>query len=302
MNLFRPSSTRPYLGAVLVLTSALSFALMGPFAKLAFSSSEVGPVGLLAARFVVAGFIWAFVVFIFRPRKERVAARSLRRPLAMAGFFAAVGGISEFIAYGRLSVSLVVVILYTSPLWVLAAEWLVGGRTPSRRDWFAILLVLAGLVLLLRIGWAPVDVIGVLLALVGAFGWAGLIMIVETGLHRQSLMPVASWVSWAAAIAAALIAAATGNLVPLISEPRALLTGLLLGAVPTFAGLTLMFAGQRLIGAFRTSLLTASEPIFAAALAWMLIGERMGLLQGVGAGLIVGGILLVGQFEARPAP
>jgi drug/metabolite transporter (DMT)-like permease len=53
------------------------------------------------------------------------------------------------------------------------------------------------------------------------------------------------------------------------------------------------FAGLRIIGPVRASVLMNSEPIYTILLAAIMLGEELSHLQVLGAGLVVGGIIMV---------
>jgi len=56
---------------------------------------------------------------------------------------------------------------------------------------------------------------------------------------------------------------------------------------------------QRFMSSMRASLLLCFEPLFATLTSWFYWGERFSLTQGVGAGLILGGMVLAVVAEAR---
>ena len=56
---------------------------------------------------------------------------------------------------------------------------------------------------------------------------------------------------------------------------------------------------QRFMSSMRASLLLCFEPLFATLTSWLYWGERFSLTQGVGAGLILGGMVLAVVAEAR---
>jgi len=56
---------------------------------------------------------------------------------------------------------------------------------------------------------------------------------------------------------------------------------------------------QRFMSSMRASLLLCFEPVFATLTSWLYGGEKFSLTQGVGAGLILGGMVLAVVAEAR---
>jgi drug/metabolite transporter, DME family len=77
-----------------------------------------------------------------------------------------------------------------------------------------------------------------------------------------------------------------------------------LGAVPTALAYLLFARGLRLLRAGEVATLTLAEPVTAAALGALLLGERPGALALVGGALVIGGlaVLALGGEDDDPTP
>jgi drug/metabolite transporter (DMT)-like permease len=67
----------------------------------------------------------------------------------------------------------------------------------------------------------------------------------------------------------------------------------LAGVVHFFFGWTFLSLSQQKVGAARTGALIGAAPLFAAIIAWLLLGETLNLPAIVGILLVVGGVYLV---------
>jgi drug/metabolite transporter (DMT)-like permease len=78
---------------------------------------------------------------------------------------------------------------------------------------------------------------------------------------------------------------------------------LFLGVMSTAVALVWQMRAQREMSSARASLLFCFEPVFAALTSWLFWGEQFSLSQGLGAGLILGGMVLavVGESRAEAA-
>lgn len=78
---------------------------------------------------------------------------------------------------------------------------------------------------------------------------------------------------------------------------------LFLGVMSTAVALVWQMRAQREMSSARASLLFCLEPVFAALTSWLFWGEQFSLSQGLGAGLILGGMVLavVGESRAEAA-
>ena len=98
-----------------------------------------------------------------------------------------------------------------------------------------------------------------------------------------------------------LVTADPGDLASL----EGLTLALYLGAVPTALAYVLFARGLRRLGAGETATLTLAEPLTAAALGAIVLGERPGALAVVGAALVLAGLValaLPGRKPADPVP
>lgn len=74
---------------------------------------------------------------------------------------------------------------------------------------------------------------------------------------------------------------------------------LFLAVMSTAVALVWQFRAQREMSSARASLIFCFEPVFAALTSWLFWGERFSASQGMGAGLILGGMVLAVVGEAR---
>jgi drug/metabolite transporter (DMT)-like permease len=278
-------------GALMMIASALLFALMGVAVKLA---SQTLPnamvvffrngVGLLA----LAPWVWGLGWSGLRTRhlKEHVI-RSLAGLASMYCFFYAL-------AHLRLADA--ILLNYSIPLFMPFVEsaWL--GEPFPRRLWGVILLGFAGIVLILKPGlglFQPVALVGVLSALFAS--------VAQVGVRRLTLTePVERIVFYFGVIATAVSAA------PLAREWRAppatmwaLLAGL--GIVATAAQLTLTRAYSH-APATRVGPFIYSAVVFAALLDWLFWGMLPDRLSLAGALLVGTAGVLALRVHPEPAP
>jgi drug/metabolite transporter (DMT)-like permease len=68
--------------------------------------------------------------------------------------------------------------------------------------------------------------------------------------------------------------------------------------IPTIVAVALYMGGIRRLGASRAAIASTTEPLFTIALAWMLLGDRLTIVQAMGALLVVGGVMLAERFGA----
>ena len=312
------------LGALLrVVAAAACWAMAAVLAKHAFDHG-VPPIRLAEARVAVAVVVLAPLLVWRRPRLLRPPPGTL--PL-LVGFGACVAAVtlSYYLAIDHLPVGVAVSLQYTGPAMVLAVSALAGrgGRhrlmrsahhravRPDRLDgsrglgdartslgrvaWVAAAITLAGAVLVSRAleGLGALDVAGVAAGLASAVGFAAYLLTAELagsrGAHPATtllwgfLSSVAIW---------SLVAPWWSWPVDALRDPGVALAVAGVGLVGTLLPFALAVGAVRVISAATAGIAATSEPVFAAAFAWVLLDQRLAPPQLAGGALVVAGVVL----------
>jgi len=82
-------------------------------------------------------------------------------------------------------------------------------------------------------------------------------------------------------------------------SPSVALALLFLAVMSTVVALVWQFRAQREMSSARASLIFCFEPVFAAVTSWLFWGEKFSVTQGMGAALILAGMVLAVVGEAR---
>jgi drug/metabolite transporter (DMT)-like permease len=318
------AETRPdraaTLGALLrVVVAAACWALAAVLAKHVFDRG-VPPIRLAEARVAVALAVLAPLLAWRSPRLLRPPPGTL--PL-LAGFGACVAAVnlSYYLAIDHLPVGVAVSLQYTGPAMVLAVTALAGRAAATRRPegsgeprrgapvnlgrlaWVAAAITLAGAVLVSRAveGLGGLDVPGVAAGLASAVTFAAYLLTAELA-GRRGAHP-ATTLLWGFLTAVAIWSlAAPWWSWPLdaLGDPGVALAVAGVGVVGTLLPFALAVGAVRVISAATAGIAATSEPVFAAAFAWVLLGQRLARPQLAGGALVVAGVVLA-QLAAASA-
>lgn len=218
-------------------------------------------------------------------REAQVRRSDLPRLVAMAAFGAVLGPVA--LAWGlqntsgtSASLMLALEALFTAVL----ASWLYH-ESMDRRVWAAMLLLLAGGVLLVfdRGAAGQAQLLGLLAVLLATAAW-GIDNTLSRAVAERDPAQVVVVKASLGAPAALLLALAWGEPLPRVGQAAALLA---IGATGYGLSLRLYLLAQRAFGAARTGSVFAFAPFIGAALA-IALGER-----GLGWGLAAGGALML---------
>lgn len=197
-----------------------------------------------------------------------------------------------FVAAYRLPGGVAATVGAVQPLIVAGlATWVLKDRL-SLKVVLAGITGAAGVALLVLSSQARLDTVGVLAALGGAVSMAAGVVLAKKWGKAEKPLTMTAW----QLVAGALL------LVPLMliveGQPPALtvtnLGGYLyLSILGTAVAYVLWFRGIQRLPVTAPSFLGLLSPVVAALLGWLVLGEQLSLLQGVGGLLVLGSILAV---------
>lgn len=282
-------------GALIALTS-LQFGAVVVFGKFATRAGlAVAP--MLATRFAIAAALLAFALAAVRQPLLAAPGERLRLvALGVAGYAVEAGLFFAGLAHG--TVPAVTLLFFMYPVFVSAIAFATGRGLPGRLLGAALLSAMAGAALVVLAGGrAAVDAAGVAFALSSALAFALYLVGADAVLKRTNSLAGAMWVSASAAAALAIYSLLAG----VARWPSGWhewwpILGM---AVCTAGAFVCLFAGLRRLGAVRTSIVAATEPLAAAALAVVFLGERLRAGTVAGGALILGGAIVASLARAR---
>lgn len=222
-------------------------------------------------------------------------------PGLLMGVLFAIEFVCLFVALDLTSVTRSSVIFYTMPMWMaLGAHFVIPGDrlTPMKSAGLVLAFIGVVVALTLRGDDAQASLLGDLLALGGALGWAGLALLAR-GSKLREVRPEVQLL-WQLSISAPLLLIAALFFGPLLREPE-----LIHWAGLAFQTVVIVSAGFLfwlwLLSIYQPSSVAAFSflsPVFGVLLGWMLLGEEVGAGILVALALVCAGLVLIN----RPAP
>jgi drug/metabolite transporter (DMT)-like permease len=314
------AETRPDRGAVVgallrVVLAGACWAMAAVLASYAFDRG-VPPVRLAEARVAVA--LVALAPFLAWRRPDLLRPPPGTWP-ALAGFGACVAAVNltYYVAIDHLPVGVAVALQYTGPAILLASTTLfrrgAGGpgasspgprsiAAPGRLAWAAAGVSLAGAVLVSQAleGLGGLDLPGLAAGLASAVLFAAYLLSAELA-GRLGAEP-ATTLLWGFVVAVAIWTVAVpwwSWPVGTLADPGVAGAVVGVGLLGTLLPFALAVGAVRVISAAAAGIAATAEPVFAAAFAWLLLGQRLTPAQVAGAGLVVVGVVLAQLAAAR---
>jgi drug/metabolite transporter (DMT)-like permease len=243
-------------------------------------------------------FFGAVALFIALPLLRRPLRPKALGPTALLGVLQTTGFVGlltwalEDGGAGKTSI-----LTYTMPFWLLLMAWVVLGEKLKGFQWVAVGLALCGLILILS-PWRLEGKTSDYLAVGGALFWAASAVYAKIlrKRHEVDLLSLTAWQMLLGSIPLIVIAITTWT-----GPPE--WTGTFIAALIYVAILGNALAWilwLYILNAFRAGtagLATLLTPVIGISSAWIQLGERPGLLEGLGMIAIVGALLLTGVWE-----
>ncbi len=285
------------VGAGMAIVAAMMWGTNGVISRFLFQRG-ITPLTLVEARSVIAAVgMGALLVCVGRARL-RVQRQDVP-PLLLFGLSLAVVTYSYFLAVQFLPVAIAVMIQYTGPTLIALYTAIALRRVPPPRIWLALGLTLVGIALLAGLAdllggssASGVTLVGVLIAFGSAVVMAFYILVGER-LGKRVHPQTSVFYGFALAALLWLIVQPPWRFQAAALAPAALPLVLAVGVIGTLIPFGLFLSAINRLDATRAAILATVEPVTAALLSWVALGEHLDLWQIVGGLLVLFGVTVV---------
>lgn len=280
------------LGLAAIALAALLWSVAAIVASHLFQAG-VTPTQLATARATIAAI--GLGLLSFRGQKLRWDQRSigLGISLAMVTF-------TYYVAIDRLSVAIALVIQYTAPAIVVLVNAVRKRTLPDLSMLLAAAVALLGVALVSGLGAAQIelDLLGLIAAILSAISFAAYTLFSDAMVRDHSAIEVMargfliSCLFW-------LGVQTTQGFPAAVFEPQNLPGILFTGIGGTLIPFCLLCWGIGKVSVERGTIAATLEPVMAAILAWVLLGQTLTLLQIIGSGLILAAVTSLQIRQSR---
>ncbi|SDS26499.1 EamA family transporter [Microlunatus soli] len=289
------ATTNLNLSAMII--AGIAWGSGGLFGSLLAAHAHVSAVAVAACRLLGGGLIVLAGLAIRRPRRETNGSRRL---ICAVGGLAALFQTGYFVAVILINVSLATLItIAAAPVLVGLVEIVTGRRRFSLRLAVILTLTIAGLGLLIGspiAGVAPAALaLGTIAALLSSASFATMTLIVARA--RSSIAP-ARLTGLGFTFGGLLlvpVVAVTGGIDSIMINPSSIAAAVALALIPTALAYSLYFRALATIPATSASVLAVIEPLTAAVLGRVVLGERLALPALAGGAFLLAAIVGAAQ-------
>ena len=288
--------SRRALPLLAVLGAAVCWSSLGISYELILNDVSVHPVTLVTIRATAASLFIGLALVgsgLHSHRTPFLPRSILSHVLALGLISVALFYVTLIYAYDEAGVAVGTVLLYLSPFFVALGGW-VAFRTPVSRRQIATLMVAFAGVAAVALGagaGGTVSPTGIGLGIISAVSYASFSLVVRPAIARAAPLLVIGSSLMVGTIALWIVKLVVDG----TSLPRwevVVIIALASGLGATVAPLLLYTWGLARIGPSRASLFASAEPVVAVVLAYWVLGERLTVLQALGAVAVLAGLLL----------
>ncbi|HEX2884611.1 MAG TPA: EamA family transporter [Candidatus Limnocylindria bacterium] len=292
------------LATVACVVAAACWATSAVIAAGAFERG-MSPERLAESRVMVA--LVPLAAYLLLARRELLRPPRAALPaLALFGVCMVAVNYAYYLAIARVPVGVAISLQYTAPVLILAGTALLLRRSPTPILWVAGAMTVAGAALVSGLlgaaGSGRLDSVGLLAGAAAAVTYAGYLVTAELAGRRGSHPVTSLFIGFCvAALLWAVVLPLWDWPFELLADPQVAWRVAAVGLVGTLLPFALTVAALRWISSALAGIATTTEPVLAAALAWVILGQELSLPQVLGAALVVAGVLAA-QMARHPRP
>ena len=287
-------------GLLLVVLATVCWSTSGLFISLVVRGSGISPWGLAFWRDLGTFTCLLLGIALMGGADQlRVKRRDLPWLAAMGAISIGLFHVMWNTAVLVNGVSVATVIQANAPIFVTIMARLLWREPLTRRKLAAIALAFVGTVLISRLdgsGTTRITLFGLLIGLAAAFAYGGFSLFGKKLIGNYSPATVLVYAFGFGTLT--LLPFQIGVALPWPVPPRVLgyYAGLVL--LTTIFGFVLYTTGLRRLQASVAAIVATTEVPFAAAVSYVALGERLDGWQLLGAGLVIGGVILLSWPQA----
>jgi drug/metabolite transporter (DMT)-like permease len=281
-------------GGLMVILATMFWSTSGIFISLVFQNWDISAVSLAFWR-DISTFTTLFVgIIVLRPSLLRVKRKDLPWLLAMGAISIGFFHILWNTAVQQIGAAVSTVIQCNAPVFVTIMAWIIFQEALTTRKIIAVVLAVIGTVLISGIlGMSVIQIssLGVVVALFSAIFYGSFSLFGKKLTGDYNPWTVLLFIFGFASLT--LLPFQLFNPSPFPYQTPALFYFIGLILISTVSGFGIYTIALTYMQASIAAITATSEVVFAAVLAYFILGERMDVWQIIGSVLIVSGVILV---------
>jgi len=279
-----------YIGFILILISAIGFGLMPIFATFAYADNLSVEV-ILLFRFLIAAIFMN--IYVLLKHKSYPWGKSLIILVAMGGIGYSSQSFAYFSAVSLIGSSLTTVLFYIYPSLVLLLSIGLLKSKITKQDVIALIFTSFGLILAVGFQFNDINYLGVMFGIATAVIYAIYILVGAQTFKKVDTFVASTVIISSSAVLYIIVGVSQDVVIPVSIDQWKWLFAIAI--ISTMIAIVAFFAGLKLIGPVKASMLSTFEPIVTLFCAFWILNESMDIYQMFGALLVIIGALILAK-------
>jgi len=282
------------IGFILVSLAGACYGSSGVLGKMLMNTG-LQPETVVMYRVSLGFLILATAFLILNPTSLKVKLEKIPYLMVCGIVGVVVGILTYFYAVKLISASIAVILLYTYPVFALVLAKIFVGERITALKIFAATLVLVGCFLTVKgysLTYLKLTGLGVVFGLISGFSYSIYMVLSKIMLKDVNESAVIFYTLGFGSLVLLLINFFNQSLLVSLELDVWVLI-VLIAIIPTTLAFTFLIFGLKYLEAGRASIYSTFEIVSAILLAFIFLGERLEIFQGLGAILVVFSIFLI---------
>ncbi|HHF7374396.1 DMT family transporter [Legionella bozemanae] len=276
-----------YRGSIYAILSGFLYGFIGYFG-LSAMNGNLSASTMLFWRFLISSMI-ILIIMLPKIKKNNDSYKNMFLAFLTGAFFYGISTWLYFLASNYIGSGLAMVIFFTYPVLIMLLNYFFYGQSIPQVYYFAILVILMGMTLMVDLDALSFNLWGILLGIASAFFYACYVI----GSKRNELSPNMS------TFMVCLGCMVTSSFVSLFNHSFAIpsstdvwyhLFGI--SVIATVAPIILLLYSLKYISSEKASILSVLEPVFVVIFGVLLLGEELNFWGAAGIVFVLTGALL----------
>ncbi|NOX16294.1 MAG: DMT family transporter [Epsilonproteobacteria bacterium] len=271
-----------FLGFILIIISAATFGLMPIFATFAYKSG-LNIESILLFRFLVSAIL--INAYILIKKLSYPKGKTLIILIFMGAILYSAQAFSYFTSISLIGSSLTSILLYLYPSIVLLLSVVLLKVKVHKQDFIALLLTTIGAILVVGLKFENINILGMIFGIAAALIYSFYIIIGAKVMSGTSPVVATGVVIGSSAFIYVTYGLSIGAKFPQGIEQWKWI--LAISLVSTIIAIITFFAGLKLIGPLKSSMVSTFELVVTLFCSYLFLGEKMGIFQIIGSVFIL---------------
>ncbi len=283
-----------FLGFTLILISAITFGLMPIFATFSYKSG-LDIKTILLFRFSIAAIL--VNIYIIFKGYSYPKGKLLIILIFMGSVLYSAQAFSYFSAVSLIGSSLTSILLYLYPSIVLLLSIILLKTNVCKQDIVALILTTIGAVLVVGIRFENINLIGIIFGISAALIYSAYIVIGTKAMQGTTPIVGTGVILFSSACMYVIYGLSTKITVPNTYEQWGWIFAITI--VSTLVAIITFFAGLKLIGPIKASMISTFELVVTLVCAYLLLGEKIEFIQIIGGVFILTAALILAKEKVK---